>query len=248
MPDIERIRPIAEEFFRNRQLLFATSSGDKAMELRAMLRMIAPDLDLSVTAKEVNVIEPQPFDKASLASGLAIVEISQHKALQAFILEGRPVLVEDTSWGMPELKGAPGPLVKWDLFAFGNDGLCRIADQTQYRRALASTVFSVAFGRDPELVFSSRGDSWGWVAREPRGDKGFGWDPIHIPGEQKMEYPEKKVITLHEMVQSGLIDEIQIPSTMRTYGEMESWEKNEISMRMMAARGVADFIRSLRMG
>jgi len=243
MANIEAIRPLAAEVLERGQLVFATSSGEKAAELEAIFRTLAPDLNLSIVARNIEMMEPQPLNKASLASGLAVVKISQYKVLEAYLKEEVPVLGEDSSWGMPELKGYPGPLIKWALHGLGNEGLCRMADRTVNRKVVATSVFSVAFGPFPDLVYSARGDSWGWVADHPRGNKGFGFDSDHIPGEQFIDHPEKGQITLHQMLELGLIKEAGIPATIRTYAQMEQWEKNRISMRMLAIKGLADFFR-----
>jgi XTP/dITP diphosphohydrolase len=53
-------------------------------------------------------------------------------------------------------------------------------DIEQPRRAAAFKVVLVVAKPDGEVLFKGTGESYGWIAEEMRGTKGFGYDPIFI--------------------------------------------------------------------
>jgi XTP/dITP diphosphohydrolase len=65
--------------------------------------------------------------------------------------------------------------------------LCRSLDGFRDRRATASCV--LAF-RSETQQFTAIGRIEGSIAREPRGDGGFGWDAIFVPEEATGRSPK----------------------------------------------------------
>jgi len=109
---------------------------------------------------------------------LNLKEIVDDKARRAFEIMNSPVLVEDTSLIFTALKALPGPLIKWFLETFGNEGLCRFLDSYEDRSALAEVEFAIC---DENGVHTFGGYMEGTIAKIPRGEAGFGWDPVFIP-------------------------------------------------------------------
>lgn len=86
----------------------------------------------------------------------------------------------------------------------GNEGLARLLDGKERSAEVSDIiVFIDEFGKDH--VFIGKID--GLIAKKPRGDKGWGWDPVFIP-----------------------------EGSSKTFGEMEEAEKNKYSMRAKALK------------
>jgi len=148
-------------------------------------------------------VEHQKIDLAEIQS-LSLAEIVEHKAKEAYEIVKTPVLIEDTSLVFAALGRLPGPLVKWFLTELGNDGLCKLLNNYEDRSCTAEVLFGLY---DGEKLSTFHGLAHGSVADSPRGERGFGWDPIFIPvGYNK------------------------------TWGEMAAEEQKETSMRRIALK------------
>jgi non-canonical purine NTP pyrophosphatase (RdgB/HAM1 family) len=143
--------------------IFITGNQKKADYLSEML-----GIALSHQKVELDEIQSEDLNR-----------IVGHKAMQAYDLVGRPVLVEDVSLGFAALNGLPGPFIKF--FVESPDGLeklCRMLDGFDDRSARAECVFGYYDGDAVQLL---RGGLDGTIADSPRGENGFGWDQIFIP-------------------------------------------------------------------
>ena len=144
------------------KLTFITGNAAKAEQL-------GRHLNFPVTHQKVDLVEIQSLDLA---------EIVKHKAKEAFKIVGTPVLIEDTALVFTALDKLPGPLIKWFLTALDNKGLTRLLDGYKDRSARAEVLFGLYDGTTLRTFF---GSAEGSIAKQPRGDRGFGWDPIFIP-------------------------------------------------------------------
>ncbi len=170
------------------KLTFITGNAAKAEQL-------GRHLNFPVTHQKVDLVEIQSLD---------LNEIVKHKAKEAFKIVGTPVLIEDTSLVFTALGKLPGPLIKWFLTELDNEGLARLLDGYEDRSARAEVLFGLYDGTKLRTFF---GSSVGSIAKKPRGEHGFGWDPIFIPkGYDK------------------------------TWGEMIPEEQKETSMRRIALK------------
>ena len=99
----------------------------------------------------------------------------------------RPVIVEETGLELAALNGFPGPLVKWMLQAIGAEGIAKLAHQAGETRATAHCALLLVDG--DRKVFGE-GKTHGTLVLPPRGDGGFGWDPIFQPDGEEETYAE----------------------------------------------------------
>lgn len=173
---------------------FITGNKSKAEQL-------SWHLGVNLSHQAVDVHEIQSVDLA---------EVVEYKARTAFELVDGPVLVEDTSLIFHALGRLPGPLVKWFLQELGNDGLCRVLDGYEDRTATASVLFGYYDGKD---LTTFLGEAKGKIALEPRGEMGFGWDPVFIPAGYS-----------------------------KTWAEMSKEEQNDTSMRRVALKALEEFL------
>jgi XTP/dITP diphosphohydrolase len=126
---------------------------------------------------------------------LDFAEVAAHKARSAYDALGRPpypVIVEDSGLVIWAWNGLPGALTKWFIASVGNEGLLEMLCGGD-RRARAVCAVAVADagadagGREVRVF---KGEVEGTIASEPRGDGGFGWDPIFVPEGSELTYAQ----------------------------------------------------------
>ncbi len=131
-------------------------------------------------------LECEPLDLPEIQS-LDLFAVLRAKGEEAWDRLRRPVVVEETGLELPVLNGFPGPLVKWMLEAVGPAGISRTAHALGDPRAIARCALIYMDG-ETELV--ADGETRGQLVLEPRGEGGFGWDPIFVPEERQETYAE----------------------------------------------------------
>jgi non-canonical purine NTP pyrophosphatase (RdgB/HAM1 family) len=143
------------------EIIFVTSSEDKAAEARAIL-------GIKVTAADLDIPEIQ---------SIKVEEVVLGKAKAAYETLDKPVIVEDTGLYLKAMNGFPGALIKWLLDSIGPAGICRLV-QGMDRSAEARTCVCLYNGWEP-VIFT--GSVKGAISDCPRGKGGFGWDPVFVP-------------------------------------------------------------------
>lgn len=104
------------------ELTIVTSNAKKAEQIGFFL-------GIPIKTEALEITEIQSLD---------ILAVLEAKAKAAYEKLQVPLIVDDVSLALDELKGLPGPLVRWFLDTIGPEGLCRLADQTQTRAATAT--------------------------------------------------------------------------------------------------------------
>ncbi|MBI2009424.1 non-canonical purine NTP pyrophosphatase [Candidatus Saccharibacteria bacterium] len=139
-------------------------------------------------------IEHQKADVHEIQS-LDPLEISEHKAKEAYKQIKKPLIVEDVSVTIEALNKLPGPFIRWFIEEVGLEGVCRLADNDPLRKATASCVYSFFDGKNFEHF---EGNLEGKISEHPRGREGFGWNPIFIPHYSKQTMAEMDDMTFKE--------------------------------------------------
>ena len=180
-----------------KRLLLATNNPGKAVEYRALLEgcgweLVTPrDLGLSLEVEEV---------------GGDYAENARIKAEAFAKASGLVALADDSGIEVEALGGAPGPLSA----RFGGEGasdeqrvallLERLKGVPPERRSARFRCL-IAVARPAGEVSLFEGQCEGRVAEEPRGEGGFGYDPVFLLPERGLTIaelpPEEKNAVSH---------------------------------------------------
>jgi non-canonical purine NTP pyrophosphatase (RdgB/HAM1 family) len=149
-------------------------------------------------AKQLSLWLSYPIDHEKLdlveIQTTNIEELVTHKALSAYALLKKPVLVEDSSLIFHAFGKLPGTFVKFFEKEVGLERLCKMLDPFADRSATASVMYGATV--DGVTVDLFLGETSGTISDEPRGSDSFGWNPIFIPEGSNMTYAE---MTLEEI-------------------------------------------------
>jgi XTP/dITP diphosphohydrolase len=165
------------------KLVLASHNKGKLREIEALLRPLRVEV---VSAGDLGL--PEPEEDAPDFAGNARI-----KAVAAAIASGMPALSDDSGFCVAALDGEPGVLsARWAgpekdfaaAMAMVND---RIGDNPD-RRAWFIAALCLAWPDGHTETFLGRID--GAVAWPPRGDKGFGYDPIFVPAGARQSFGE----------------------------------------------------------
>ena len=200
-----------------RRLLLATRSVHKIEELRELLDLSGVEL---VSPDDAGV-EGEPVEDAATFAGNAEIKLRFYAARS-----GLPTLADDSGLEVDALDGAPGIYTRRYAGPDATDTdnntklLGALADVPADQRG-ARYVCALAF-LDPagsEGPIFTEGTFEGRIATAPRGQGGFGYDPIFEPADAA-------------------------PGT-GTVGEMGTAQKHHRSHRGKAARAMAERLRAL---
>ena len=134
----------------------------------------------------------------------------QSESLEMVVIQGlywlmkhydRPVLVDDSGLFIDALRGFPGVYSAHAYKSFGCDGILRLMEKEEDKRARFECVLGfMDRGKDPVLF---KGISVGSIYTEERGEKGFGFDPIFVPEGHSETFAEMAMDQKNEMSHRG---------------------------------------------
>jgi len=188
------------------RLVIASHNPGKVREINALLAPYGID---TVPAGELDLPEPEETGKTFIAN-------AELKAKAAVDGTGRPALADDSGIAIHGLDGQPGIYsARWagpekDFAAAMAQAERELAAASQEtgvdnRRAAFVCALCLAYPDGRERAFEGRIE--GRLTWPPRGDRGFGYDPMFVPDG-------------HD----------------RTFGEMGPAEKRDLSHRARALR------------
>lgn len=125
-----------------------------------------------------------PFDEAP-ETAATFEENAVAKARDAFKATGLASVADDSGLEVDALNGMPGVLSARWAGVHGQDAantallLAQLRDVPDARRGAAFVSACAVVSASGEVVV--RGTWPGRIAREPRGDNGFGYDPVFVP-------------------------------------------------------------------
>ncbi len=175
---------------RGDKLVLATHSGGKLAELRELLAPFGLQL---ITAPELNLPEPDE-------TGTTFEENARIKAHAAAQASGIVALADDSGLCVDALGGKPGVYTaNWASAGPMRDydtGMRRVEDALQAagantpadRKGAFVATFCLAHPDGREQLFVGRVD--GTLVWPPRGDSGFGFDPVFMPEGHDVTFGE----------------------------------------------------------
>lgn len=172
------------KLIKGMRLVAATHNAGKAREIEALLNGHYE----VVTAASVNL--PEPDETESTFVGNAVL-----KARHAADRSGLVSLADDSGMSVAALDGAPGIFsARWagPDRDFGH-AMRKVEERLEEtgardRRAWFTSALAVAWPQGPVVAVEGRVD--GELVFPPRGDKGFGYDPIFVPAGQTLTFGE----------------------------------------------------------
>jgi XTP/dITP diphosphohydrolase len=161
------------------RLVLASANPDKSAEIAAILRAAVPDLDLASRPPSVADVEE---------TGTTLLENARLKAAAIAAATGEPAVSDDTGLVVDALDGAPGVFSarfagEGATYADNVGKLLAELDGVEPGRRTArfETVALVRWPDGREVAATGAVD--GVVATAPRGERGFGYDPVFVPAE-----------------------------------------------------------------
>jgi XTP/dITP diphosphohydrolase len=134
-------------------------------------RLVLYEFGLSTAMLNVETIEVQA-DR--------IEDVAKASALDAAKKCDLPVIVEDAGLFIKALNGFPGPYSSYVFRTIGTQGILKLMEKVDRRDARFESVVAF-FSSSLRLPKCFQGKLEGMITEEPRGLKGFGFDPIFVP-------------------------------------------------------------------
>jgi XTP/dITP diphosphohydrolase len=188
------------ELRRGDTVVIATHNQGKARELAELFAPIGID---TVSAGALGLPEPEE-------TGASFAENAKIKAVAASTASGMLAVADDSGLEVAALGGAPGiHSARWSGptrdFRLAMERVNRELEASGSTDRSARFVCALALGQPSGVTMVRIGKINGTIVWPPRGDRGFGYDPIFVPDG----YTE-------------------------TFGEMDPVFKNDMSHRMRA--------------
>ncbi len=195
------------------EIVVATGNPHKVEEIREIFAQLGVRVVGLADASSLHVAEPVE-DGATFAANARIKAVAYARAL------GRMVIADDSGLAVDALGGEPGVMsARWA----GVGATREERDQANNRKLLAQLeaiplerrtarfvcAMCVAAG-DGSIIAESAGEFQGAIGFEPRGENGFGYDPLFV-----------------------------VDASGRTSAELTPAQKNERSHRGAATRAIA---------
>nr|WP_297994578.1 RdgB/HAM1 family non-canonical purine NTP pyrophosphatase [uncultured Actinomyces sp.] len=209
-------------------LVLATHNPGKLAELQAILAPLVPDLDSQAIISAASLGVPEPVE-----DGLTFAANAEIKACALARATGLPAVADDSGLCVDVLGGAPGIFSARWCGRHGDDAgnlrlllnqISAIADPHRTARFTCAAVLA-APGPEPDhqpTVTRIERSMEGRLLGEPRGEGGFGYDPIFVP-----------------------VQEDEPGCRGRTTAQMTSEDKHAISHRGQAFRALAPVLAEL---
>jgi XTP/dITP diphosphohydrolase len=188
------------------KLLVATRSPGKAREIRELFAGLRFDLAFPLD----RFLERLP-DEADLEIGASYVENAVAKARYFATRAGLPTVADDSGIEVDALEGAPGSRsARWagaegpGADAANNrlllEKLTGIPEEQRTARYRCVVAFLSVPSGVPEIVEAT---CEGFILAEPRGDGGFGYDPLFYSTELQMTFGEAPPGAKHRVSHRG---------------------------------------------
>jgi len=181
------VRPAARGLGLNVKLVLASGNAGKLAEIREILDGCGIEL---IPQRDLGIVDAEE-------TAPTFVENALLKARHASRLCGLPALGDDSGICVDALNGAPG-LLSARYAGMHGDGAANIAKLLDALREIPDTrrtahfhcsIALIAHAGDPAPLIAE-GRWHGSILRAPRGERGFGYDPVFFDPEQNRSAAE----------------------------------------------------------
>lgn len=168
MPDLDSL-------LRTKLLLLGTSNRKKVIELEAHLK--PRGFELRTPADFPTAVEVDE-------TGATFIENARLKAIAQSRARGMWAIGEDSGLCVPAIDGAPGVVSARYSGPGATDAtnnaklLQTMADIPTLHRAAYYISTIVLASPEGEIAIEAQGECWGRILTSPRGEGGFGYDPL----------------------------------------------------------------------
>ncbi len=149
------------------EFYFATENDHKIEEANAALERFKIKTEKLTNFEKIEIQHP---DLQEIASTALTLIIQKHQ---------ERIIVEDSGLFVHALNGFPGPFSSQTFDSIGVEGILKLLQGAKTRKAEFRSA--VAFGFKGEILSTFSSVTEGNIAMEPRGQGGFGFDPIFTP-------------------------------------------------------------------
>ncbi len=169
-----------------RKIILATGNQGKVAEFRVLVKHLPIDLQ---TSKEIGYI--QEIEE----TGFTFAENASIKAEALANHTGEWAIADDSGVVVPYLKGEPGIFSaryagESATDAENNQLLLNKLEDVGFFQREAFFVSEIALARPGHPTELFRGECKGYILTEPKGNAGFGYDPLFWVPEFEMTYAE----------------------------------------------------------
>jgi XTP/dITP diphosphohydrolase len=192
-----------------RTIVIATRNSGKLREFQTLLKNLPC---------EVRSLQDVFIDADVEETGLTFAENARIKALSYSRLTSFPVLADDSGLEVAALGGRPG--IHSARYAgpgaSDTDRINKLLGELEFSSGGFNAHFAcaLALAQNGSLLRESKGICSGIITREPRGEHGFGYDPIFL-----------------------------FPALGKTFAELNETEKNQFSHRARAVSSMLEFLQ-----
>ncbi len=199
-----------------KRILIGTGNKGKFKEIERILKSIGieaipPEEEVKVEEKGDTFLENAYIKAEAYYERFKMPVLADDSGLVVYSLDGLPGVFSSRFWEI-DYGGYEEPVPDKDTANIRK--LLRLLKGKEDRRAKFEAVIVLLIDRDRGIF--SRGVCEGYIGECPKGDKGFGYDPVFIP--------------------SGM---------ERTMAELDPQEKNSISHRGKALQKIVDFLKNM---
>lgn len=189
-------------------LIFATNNQHKANEIKAVVPPIFNIITLKEAGIDIEIAEPYA----------TLEENAAEKGRTIYSLLGKNCFSEDTGLEVRALNGEPG--VKSARYAgegsFSQNNIEKLLANLKSSEDRSAQFRTIIFLLIDNKEYFFEGICRGQIKEEPKGNEGFGYDPIFTPD-----------------------------GADKTFGEMSMAEKNQFSHRKKAMDKLVTFLNQL---
>ena len=190
---------MTRKFIENSAVIASHNPG----KVHEISKLLVPHGIATISAGELCLPEPEE-------NGQTFIENAEIKALAAAKESGLPALADDSGLVIPILGGDPGIYsARWTLDSNGKSGnfasaikkiqrsIQKIGATSEGQKAYFACALSLCW--PDEVIISFEGFVHGSLTFPPRGNKGFGYDPIFIPKNHQLTFGEMDPIKKHQI-------------------------------------------------